>query len=129
MIVAERTLRNKIPERRIRAAFVPAAAIPAGRRFLVPSAGIAAGRSRSARCGILTLLLYASTINKPETSSVGVGLSRLWFHTEPKAAKQSHDYRIALPELMLDGPARQRFMHRMVGDASSLRKSQIRRHL
>jgi hypothetical protein len=57
MIVGERTLRNKIPETQKSAA-------------LVPSAGIAVGRSRKftpARCGLVTPLLSGSTKGNHQT--------------------------------------------------------------
>jgi hypothetical protein len=129
MIVAERILRNKIPETLNsgclcarsgdprRAAFLGAQRWDCGWSFPPCSA-------RDPYAATLRQYNQQTEDEVCRNRSIEIVVSY-----QPKAAKQSHDYRIALPELVLDSPARQRFIHRMVGDASSLRKSQIRRHL
>jgi hypothetical protein len=94
MIVGERTLRNKIPE-------TLKSGCLGGRR------GDRVGRSRKftpARCEMDTPLLSGRTKGNQQTEDEFCSesiLSSLWPQTEPKAAKQPRDFRVALPELGL----------------------------
>ena len=94
MIVGERTLRNKIPET-LKSGCLGAQRGDRGWSFPQVS------RLRGARWLRRYFPAVPKAINKPKTSSVGVGLVKPVAAYGAKAAKQPRDYRVALPELLL----------------------------
>jgi hypothetical protein len=73
--VAERTLRNKIPETLNSGCLCARSGDPRRAAFLGAQHGDRGWSFPPCSVRDPSLLLYGSTINKPKTSSVGVGLS------------------------------------------------------
>jgi hypothetical protein len=129
MIVAERTLRNKIPETLNSGCLCARSGDPRRAEFLGAQRGDRGGSFPP--CSVRDP--YAATLRQYNQQTEDEFCRSRSIEIVVSYGAKSRKTIVRLPrrppEFVLDSPARQRLMHRMVGDASSLRKSQIRRHL